>query len=124
MQSLFKKAEKTIIFADFQLTYYTRNVKMIAFIFQRDDENQYTFKDLLRELPVGARQRQSECGIPFGAALLNQVGEDGKRPVQRADLMGSREAAYCGKLRWYHRNFLSSAIVQRAFCFVFLGGYL
>ena len=37
------------------------------------------------------------------------VGEDGYGPVQPADLLGSREAPYGGKLRWYHRNFLSSA---------------
>ena len=34
-----------------------------------------------RELPVGARQRESWCGIPFGVASRNDyllsVGEDG-----------------------------------------------
>ena len=35
-----------------------------------------------------------------------KVGEDGKGPIQPADLLGSREAPVGGKLRWYHRNFL------------------
>ena len=30
-----------------------------------------------RELPVGARQREPGCGIPFGVASLKSVGEDG-----------------------------------------------
>ena len=31
----------------------------------------------LRELSVAARQCKFGCGIPFGVALLKQVGEDG-----------------------------------------------
>ena len=47
-----------------------------------------------RELPVGARQRSAGRGIPFGVALLKtQVGEDGKSPIQLADLFESHEAA-------------------------------
>jgi hypothetical protein len=45
------------------------------------------------------------------------VGEDGYGPVQPADLLGSREAPYGGKLRWYHRNFLSSAAKAEDFLF-------
>jgi len=47
-----------------------------------------------RELPVGARQWEPWCGIPFGVASLKiaKVGEDGYGPIQPADLSGSREA--------------------------------
>ena len=43
------------------------------------------------------------------------VDSDGKSPIQLEGLFGSHEAALGGKLRWYHRIFLSSAVKQRAF---------
>ena len=49
------------------------------------------------------------------ASLKNAVGEDGSGPVQPADLFGSHEAPVGGKLRWYHRNFLSSAVTAEDF---------
>ena len=57
----------------------------------------------------GLSQRCGDC--------RNPVGKDGKSPIQLADLLGSREAPFGSKLRWYHRNFLSSAYAGD-FCFI------
>jgi hypothetical protein len=38
---------------------------------KHNDENQYTSERSVRELPVGARQWEPWCGIPFGVAGLN-----------------------------------------------------
>ena len=63
---------------------------------QHDDENQYISKGSPRELPVGARQREPGYGIPFGVALLKVLAIRQRRgcPLQHADLLGSREAAF------------------------------
>ena len=67
-------------------------------------------------------QGNEERGVEFLSEWLPgkgfaSVGEDGDGPVQPADLIGSREAPQRGKLRWYHRNFLSSAVQAEDFLF-------